>query len=252
MILLDVQGTLIDDLNREPIVGAIPFVASLKESKRPFSLITNNTKYGSSVFLSYLQKIGFDVSESTYIDPLMMLETLLPQKDIFAVGNEGFLDVLRSMGYRITKENPYAVVVSIKETLSYDDMADCVELILGGAKLIGMHQTALYAKNNRRYPGLGAVLSAIEYATGAKAIIVGKPSDLFYEKARQMVGAKSFDEMTIISDDPKGDLVDAKRLGMKTIFVLSGKYKNADEILPFLPQDLCPDSVVNSIKEVLL
>lgn len=251
MILLDVQGTLIDDLNREPIAGAVPFVASLNERKKPFCLITNNTKYSSSVFLGYLQKIGFDVSEKNYIDPLMMLETLLPQKDIYAVGNEGFLEVLRSMGYHITKENPYAVVVSIKEDLSYDDMADCIELILGGAKLIGMHQTAVYAKKGRRYPGLGAILSAIEYATGAKAMIVGKPSELFYEKARMMLGANSFDDVTIVSDDPKGDLVDAKRLGMKTVFVLSGKYKKADEIVPFLPQNLIPDVVVNSIKEVV-
>ena len=85
----------------------------------------------------------------------------------------------------------------------------------------------------------------IEYATGIKAAVVGKPSELFYRtaliKASKQLSSKEilyqnlhegmaqssefmdFSSVSIISDDAKGDLLGAKELGMQTILVLSGK-----------------------------
>jgi NagD protein len=166
------------------------------------------------------------------------------------VGNDGFVQALEEMGYDTSAKNPDFVVVSLKENLLYDDLATIVELVLGGAKLVGMHETAIYAKNGRKYPGLGAILRCIEYATNTKATVIGKPSDGFYDIARKMVHAEDFSQMTIVSDDAIGDLVGAKRLGMKTILTLSGKYKKAEEILPFLADDEQPDSVVSSVAEI--
>ena len=54
--------------------------------------------------------------------------------------------------------------------------------------------------------------------------------------------------MTIISDDVKGDLVGAKALGMKTVFVLSGKYAKAEEIVPLLGEEERPDMICNDMQ----
>lgn len=252
MLFLDVQGTLIDDVARQPIDGAIALIDRLNRERQPYMVITNNTKYAPEVFHAYLVSLGLQIPFENYLDALMNLADHCPVGEIFAIGNEGFLETLQAMGYTLTKNNPSAVVIGIKEHLTYDDLADAVELILGGAKLIGMHETAVYAKNGRRYPGLGALLRAVEYATGIEATIVGKPSQSFYTKAKNQLGASSFEEITIVSDDPRGDLVGAQALGMKTIFVLSGKYHSADEILPQLRSVLTPDRVYPSVKELVL
>ena len=55
----------------------------------------------------------------------------------------------------------------------------------------------------------------------------------------------------MISDDVKGDLGGAKELGMKTIFVTSGKYRSQEEIVPFLQQKLRPDEIYKDMQEVL-
>jgi len=55
----------------------------------------------------------------------------------------------------------------------------------------------------------------------------------------------------MISDDVKGDLGGAKELGVKTIFVTSGKYKSANEIVPFLKKELKPDFVYADMQEIL-
>jgi ribonucleotide monophosphatase NagD (HAD superfamily) len=55
----------------------------------------------------------------------------------------------------------------------------------------------------------------------------------------------------MISDDVKGDLGGAKEMGMKTIFVTSGKYKTVQEIVPFLEENLKPDEVYADMQEIL-
>lgn len=249
MYLVDIQGTLIDDKKREPIKGAIEFIDSLNSKKIPYVLITNNTKLPSDEFKSYLRGLGFSFSNDAYIDPLMCLKSYVGSKTIAAIGSDNFVEALKSQGYAFSGK-PDFLVISLKENLSYDDMATAVETIQDGAKLIAMHATAIYAKNGRKYPGLGAIAKALEFATGVKAKTVGKPSCDFYKKALSMLGSKDKSAVTVISDDAIGDLIGAKKMGMKTVLVLSGKYDKKEQILPFLKDDEQPDAVCSSIADI--
>jgi len=116
-----------------------------------------------------------------------------------------------------------------------------------------MHATAIYAKNGKRYPGVGAILEMLKFATNKEYEIIGKPSLNFYtkalEKLKNIDKKVDFEDIIIISDDVKGDLVGAKKLGMKTAFVLSGKFKKGDEILPLLKDEEKPDFVFKDIGE---
>ena len=130
-----------------------------------------------------------------------------------------------------------------------------IDFILNGAALVGMHETSIYAKNSKRYPGVGAVLKLLEFATSCSYTVVGKPSTAFYKeslhKLQKQSENASFSKITMISDDVKGDLGGAKEMGMKTIFVTSGKYKTQDEIVPFLEENLKPDFVYGDMQEIL-
>jgi NagD protein len=118
-----------------------------------------------------------------------------------------------------------------------------------------MHETSIYAKGSKRYPGVGAILKMLEFATSCSYEVVGKPSISFYKEALKMLQKQKsdakFSDVTIISDDVKGDLGGAKEMGMKTIFVTSGKYKSADEIVPFLKPELRPDYVFADMQDIL-
>ena len=47
---IDVQGTLIDDINKEPIDGACEFIDFLNNENIPYMVVTNNTKKASKDF----------------------------------------------------------------------------------------------------------------------------------------------------------------------------------------------------------
>ena len=223
---IDVQGTLIDDKNFLPLEGSIEFLDYLNSKKIPFVLITNNTKRPSSEFKNYLRKLGFNFEN--YIDPLIVFEKMKNYDSLAAYGSEKFIRTLQKSGFVLDYKNPKAVVLAIK-LYSNEELSEIIEFLLNGAKLIGMHQTSLYSKNDKRYPGLGAILEMLKYATGKKYITLGKPSIDFFDKAKSYLGL-NYDKITIVSDDLKGDLLPAKSLGMQTVLVLSGKIKNEKEI----------------------
>ncbi len=247
-LFIDVQGTLISDKDRSPLPGALEFIEKLNRKKIEYVVITNNTKSSSQEFLSFLQSLGFAIPKERYIDPLMVLKEVLKVQRVAGYGVESFLKILKDLGYELEYTNPQAVVLSVKSDYSFEEFAQINEFLLSGARLVGMHKTTLYVKNNKRYPSVGALLAMFEYACSVQSEVVGKPSELFYQKALQRIGG-DFRDVVIISDDVVGDLVGAKRLGMKTLFVLTGKFKSAQEIVPKLDPTLRPDFIAKELYE---
>lgn len=252
MYFIDVQGTLISDSDKSPIRGSIEFIDTLNTKQIPYMIVTNNTKKASQDFYQFLQAQGFNFSFENYLDPLMLLESRVAKDAVAAYGAQEFLDTLVKMGYVLDYENPKTVLVAIKEDFAADEYAQMIDFLLSGASLVGMHETSIYAKNNKRYPGVGAVLKLLKFATSVNYEVVGKPSDAFYEEALGLLHKDAkFRDIIMISDDVKGDLGGAKELGMKTAFVTSGKYKTQEEIVPFLNEELRPDFVYSDMQEIL-
>jgi len=255
MYFIDVQGTLISDEDKSPIAGSREFIKRLNADATPYMIVTNNTKKASKKFYEFLVAQGFEIVFENYLDPLMLLESRLDKSSVAAYGAGEFLETLKSMGYSLDFESPKSVLVAIKEDFSADEYAQMIDFILAGASLVGMHETSIYAKNSKRYPGVGAVLKMLEFATSCSYSVVGKPSLEFYTEALKRLQMQTkeaaFDKITMISDDVKGDLGGAKELGMQTIFVTSGKYKSKEEIVPFLDEQLRPDRVYANMQEIL-
>jgi len=255
LYFIDVQGTLISDIDKSPIEGSIKFITHLNNQNIPYMIVTNNTKKASYDFYEYLLSIGFEFSYEKYIDPLMLLSTRVDKSSVAAYGSPEFLKTLISMGYQQDFTNPKTLLVATKEDFNSNEYAQMIDFLLGGTSLVGMHETSIYAKNNKRYPGVGAVLKLLEFATSVPYDVVGKPSTAFYAQAliklqEQDENAK-YESITMISDDVKGDLGGAKELGMRTIFVTSGKYKTAQEIVPLLDENLKPDLVYKNMQEIM-
>lgn len=254
MFFIDVQGTLIDDNTKLPISGAIEFIDHLNRSSVPYVVITNSTKYSSDTFLNYLNSLGLNIPSERYLDPLMVLEERISKnKKIAGYGSEEFLNVLRSMGYMLDYVSPDVVLLAIKENFEAGEYAQMIEFLLGGCELVGMHETSLYVKNHKRYPGVGAILKMLECATSTHYWVVGKPSTTFFESALALLSHQKadvrFEDITMISDDVTGDLLPAQELGMRGVFVLSGKYRSEAEILPQLSRQ--PSAIYADMRAVL-
>ncbi len=255
MIFLDVQGTLIDDTNRLPLPGAVAFVERLNRKKIPYVVVTNNSMIESSAFLGYLWGLGLAIDEARYLDPLMLLQEYLPSGSrLAAYGYDAFLGVLEGMGYRLDDRNPDAVLLSVKSDYSFEECAHIIDLLLQGVPLYGMHETSTYALGEKRYPGVGALLRMFAYATGVRYRVVGKPSDAFFdaalERLRRQAPEALFEMVYMISDDAVGDLYGARKRGMRTHLVLSGKVRSMDEVA-LLGDALQPDQIDTNLEALM-
>jgi len=245
---IDVQGTLICDEKREPILGAVEFIDILNERDIPYMVITNNTKAKSEDFLASLQNKGLNIKN--YIDPFSLLQKVALKKNVAAFGTEEFLAVLLQLGYELDFENPASLIVSIKKDYHNDDYAKMIDCAYKTDDIIGMHETSTYLKEGSRYPGVGAIMSMIKFAVNKEYKVVGKPSFSYYEKARELLDM-NFEDITIISDDMMGDLVGAKKFGMKAGLVLSGKVKCASEVIPTLSENEKPEFICKDMSEIV-
>ena len=245
---IDVQGTLIDDINKKPINGAIEFIDLLNKKDIPYVVITNNTKVKSDDFKSYLKGLGFNIKN--YIDPFSILNSIVNVKKVAAFGSIEFLNEIVELGYYLEYEEPEALIVSIKKEYTNEDYATMIEIALKTDTIIGMHDTSIYSKDNRRYPGVGAIMSMIKFATNKNYEVIGKPSLGFFESAKNMIDV-DFEDITIISDDMIGDLLGAQKLNMKSCLVLSGKIRDENEIVNTLKDDEKPNFILKDINEVL-
>lgn len=232
---IDVQGTLIDDKDKKPINGSIEFIQKLNKKKIPYVVVTNNTKKQSREFYSFLINLGFEIPEKNYLDPFMVLDKVLLEKEVFCFGPNEFSNTISSLGYVKNERDPKAILVASSKEFNSSDFASMIEYAMQGVQLIGMHATSIYAKDSKRYPGVGAIMQMISYASGKEFDIIGKPSDVFYKEALRLLNKQKsglkFSDVIMISDDAIGDLHGVKNLGAKTVLVLSGKCKSEDEVL---------------------
>ncbi len=71
-------------------------------------------------------------------------------------------------------------------------------------------------------PGTGAVLAALEYATGARATVVGKPDPQLFRTALDRLGADGAGRTLVIGDRLDADLAGAAAAGLDGAIVLTG------------------------------
>jgi HAD superfamily hydrolase (TIGR01458 family) len=97
--------------------------------------------------------------------------------------------------------------------------------------LIAIHKAKYFAEPDGLSLGPGPFVEALEYASGVKATVVGKPEKSFYELAlKDMDLLNDANHVVMIGDDIANDLGSgAKELGLIRYLVKTGKYRDGDE-----------------------
>ncbi len=254
LYLIDIEGTIVKDKSFVPIEGAISWINSLKSKDRRFVLVSNNTTHRPPDLLGLLKNLGFNVEEENLVTCMGATLNWLKTKKIkscFVIGNLQLKAFLNENEIEAKEtEKAEAVLVGLDTSLDYLKLKIATNaLVKNEAYLLALHKNRLYKdEKGDLSPSVGAVVKALEYACQKKAKVFGKPNPTFFREILKRLGAKP-EECMMISDDPLSDLLGAKKLGMKTVFVTSGKYKN-EEILKSLNKKFQPDFVYQTITQV--
>jgi HAD superfamily hydrolase (TIGR01458 family) len=134
------------------------------------------------------------------------------------------------------------VIGGAEDELTYARLNHAFRLLLGGAKLVGMHRNTAWRTADGMALDSGPFITALATAAGARAIVVGKPAAAFFRQAIRDLGLPAA-ELAMVGDDARNDLAPAQRLGLVGVLVRTGK--------PVGPADEAQaDVVVDSVAEL--
>ena len=144
---------------------------------------------------------------------------------------------------------PDAVVVGLDLHLTYPKIAEAQRAILAGAEFVCTNRDRAYPVEGRLLPGAGTIVAAIEVATGAKAVCVGKPEPFLFQEAIRRAGRREARErVVVVGDSTDYDMVAAHRVGAAGVLITTGlTERNA---LDTASGEAVPDRVIHSLEEL--
>ncbi|MEU2164323.1 HAD-IIA family hydrolase [Streptomyces chengbuensis] len=246
--LTDMDGVLIHE--GVPIPGADSFIKKLRESDKPFLVLTNNSIYTPRDLHARLARMGLDVPmENIWTSALAtakFLDDQRPGGTAYAIGEAGLTTALHEIGYVLTDQDPDYVVLGETRTYSFEALTKAIRLILGGARFISTNPDETGPSAEGPLPATGSVAALITKATGKDPYFVGKPNPLMMRAGLNAIGAHS-ESSAMIGDRMDTDVLAGLEAGMKTFLVLTGLTAPADiDRYPFRPS-----KVVDSIADLV-
>ena len=245
-ILFDLDGVIYqgDSL----ISGAKESINLLRQNNIPCRFITNTTRMTKKNLATKLQAMGLTLEvNEVFAAPHAAVEYCKNMKyttiDLVVPDNEieeDFID------FDLHAENPQAIVLGDMGNLfTYDLLNVLFKKILNGAEIVAMHKNKYWHSGNDLTLALGAFVAALEFATEKEAVVIGKPNPHLFQLAVKPWGL-SFQSIYMVGDDIGGDIGGANNVGMQSILVKTGKYR--EESLK--RSEITPDFIINSVADL--
>jgi len=225
-ILFDIDGVLY--VGDKGVDGAPALLNDLFARGVLFRCISNTTRSSRSTIAARLAKLGFSIAAEHIFTPAiaatshllssgtrrcMLLTTIDVRKD-FAIS-----------GVEIVEKDPGAVVIGdAGDLFTYSSMNTAFRALLSGAELIALERDRYWMDEDGLSLSAGPFVAGLEYASGAHAYLVGKPSKDFFAAALSSMGC-SPSEVLMVGDDINTDIGGAQAAGIDAALVCTGKYR---------------------------
>ena len=249
--LSDMDGVLIHE--GQPVPGAPEFIQRLRQSGKPFLVLTNNSIYTARDLAARLARMGIEVPETAiWTSALATAQFLADQRPggtAYVIGEAGLTTAMHAVGYVLTEFEPDYVVLGETRTYSFEAVTTAIRLIKGGARWVATNPDPTGPSNEGLLPACGSVAALISKATGVEPYFVGKPNPMMMRSALNAISAHS-ETTAMIGDRMDTDVLCGLEAGLETILVLSG-ISNRDEIdrFPYRPSRVI-DSVADLVDEI--
>jgi NagD protein len=211
--------------------GSKKFVDWLKTQGKRYLFLTNSSARSPRELHQRLSQMGIGVGEEHFITSAMatahFIAAQCPGGRVYAIGDSGLYQALYEAELSIDENRPDYVVVGETRSYNYEKIEIAIQLVLGGAKLIGTNPDLTGPTEKGIAPACRALIAPIEMATGRRAYFIGKPNPLIMRHALQLLGCQR-EETVIIGDRMDTDIVAGIESGIDTALVLSGITRESD------------------------
>ena len=225
-VILDLDGCVWT--GGQAIPGSPEAIELLRSAGLRVAFATNNSRATTEDYVAQLWGIGVKASVADVVTSGGAMQHLLaetrPGRTAFVVGTEAMRRHVANAGLKVMNGTDLAsraqvVVVAATEQFTYDDLRLASLAVQRGADLLATARDPTHPMPDGLWPGTGALLAAVETASGAKAAVVGKPEPQLFLTALDRLGEGS---TLVVGDRLDSDVAAATAAGLDAALVLSG------------------------------
>ena len=257
--VFDIDGTLVHRAGAEVhvIPGAQEVLEKVAASGRPFALFTNGSHLAPAAFARELRAAGLPVEDEQVLTPLCSAQTYLDrfrgEARVLPFATEPARAYLDEAGVHLVDGrngvHVDAVLVAHTDEIGFDQLERAARAVIAGARLLTGSYVPAYAGANGPILSRGAMITAaIAKASGARPIVVGKPSRAAVREMERRLGVPAA-EIAVVGDDVRLEVALGRLGGSKTILVRSGISGSLD--LALVPEAHRPDVTIDTVAELL-
>jgi 4-nitrophenyl phosphatase len=244
LVIFDLDGVVYR--GAEPIPGAAGLVDALHAAGCTVRFATNNSMATRDAFVTRLAAQGIrsepdEIVTSTWATIAYLRAHEPDVRRVMAVGADGMLAELGNAGYEALhagraaprdwsgqplRERYDAVIAGLDPTIDYRTIGVAAAAIRSGARFVATNADARYVQPDGFVPGAGAIIAALQAASGVEPLIIGKPQPAMFRAILESTGVAA-EAALVIGDNPDSDVVAARRAGIRVLLVLTGI---ADEV----------------------
>lgn len=246
-LLIDLDGVVW--IGREPVPGSVEALRELLAAGKRIVFVTNNPGRLPEAYAQRLRGLGVEVGAEQIVTAGMVLARLAGEAageggSAFVLGRSALKEMVAATGTRLLEgeeaERADVVVVSGHPGFDYGELKTAKFALDNGAGLFATSHDPTMPYPGGELPGTGAVLAAVEVASGKRATIAGKPERHLFEMATEAAGVG---RLAMVGDRINSDIEGGARAGLETVLVLSGTTSReeaaaADPAPDFLLEDL--------------
>jgi len=226
-VLLDIGGVVY--VGETALPGAVEAVSRLKEAGLPVRCVTNTTRTPLAGIVARLQRLGLEIEADDVFTPARAARTYLeahrltPHLLIHPALEADIAELADGAGRAV-------VVGDAGDGFSYQAMNAAFRELMAGAALVALAANRMFKDADGELSiDCGAFVTALEFATGRTALVLGKPSPDFFSAAAASMDC-SPGETVMVGDDAEADIAGALAAGVgAALLVRSGKYIGGDE-----------------------
>jgi 4-nitrophenyl phosphatase len=231
-LIIDLDGVLWR--GDTPLPGLPEFFVLLRKRHLPFLLASNNATTSPETVQAKLRRMGVEVAISEVLTSseataTYLLGRLTHGAHLYAIGEAPLRSALEHAGFSLQDraDAVEAVVVGLDRQVTWDQLTEATLAIRAGALFVGTNPDVTLPTERGLGPGVGAILAALQAATGAQPMIVGKPEPPMYTQALARLHASPGWTLAL-GDRVETDVLGGKRAGLLTGLVLTGVTRRQD------------------------
>jgi HAD superfamily hydrolase (TIGR01450 family) len=230
-VLLDLDGCVW--VGDSPTPGAAQAVSELRTAGKRLAFLTNDSRRSPEEYVRKLWSLGIQASLEEVVTVGSTIQWMLAGRErasVFVIGSEAVFRHVTEAGHRIVNDTPAAaeaqiVVVAGHDDFNFVELREATRALLAGAEMIAADRDRTFPTEDGPSPGSGAIVAALEFATGRTAVIAGKPNPgIFRSAIDRLDGGRAL----MIGDRLDSDLGGAAGVGLDGAIVLTGVTQRAE------------------------